>query len=663
MRFAVIVAPSDPRSGDASARRQALAWLRGKLASFGFAVDIVGGGQDPQAALEGAAARVSAGDALLVHLSGRLAGRRSSLALAFGGGRSVRLSTVSQTFASRAPAQLGFVAELMHEEDPADAQLASECLASVVRALVVPDTGHAALAAVRPVTASVPRLAFTKQALTGANSEAPPPAVYALLAAMHDCGLPASTGDSSAQCFTFVREGVAPHGVPTDSLLEPKPHLPDSVLVAADAKETEAEAAGDEVPPPDVPIDWKTDVAGWQRALQSCLARIGTSKAARARVREISALSRLLEAARAIEDKPAPVRQLLLEGCERMQSLAPTHVMAYADAFALHNREGHTDEALLCAQVLDELGAADSEHRALIDQFRSVAPVRARASLDAAAWEHLRAPGSDEVLAALFAAIERAAIAAKLEELHQIGWSPPMVDRKERLSETSTASVVRSFQWASRVLKVRCPDLYAMDDVPGIAGLHAPDPSLALGPAVRSGPSAKDLAFLAGRHLTYYRPEYRLLFYYPTQDDLTTLLFAAAQLAMSTSPSSRASEEVRRLQARLVYHVSGRDRAALNHAVQRLESRGGRANVAAWMRSVELTAARAGLLLCGDLAAGAALIRSELCRVPDLADDLRRGDLVAFCASRAHADLRSRYVARGPDSIAPPSHSLTEPVP
>jgi hypothetical protein len=661
MRFAVIVAPSDPRSGDASARREALAWLRGKLASFGFAVDIVGGGKDPQTALEAAAARVSAGDVLLVHLSGRLSGRRSSLALAFGGGRSVRLSTASQAFASRAPAQLGFVAELMHEEDPADAELASECLASVVRALVVPESGHAALAAVRPLTASVPRLAFTQQALSGANSEGPPPAVYALLAAMHDCGVRATTGDSTAQCFTFAREGVVPHEEPKDGVSEAKPHLPESVLVAADAKELEAEGAGDELPPSDVSIDWKADVAGWERALQSCMDRIAKVKAARARVREISALARLLEAAHAIEDKPATVRQLLLRGYETMQSLAPTHASAYVDAFAFHNLAGRTDEALLCAQVLEELGAADSEHRALIDQFRSVAPVRAGASLDAAAWEHLRAHGSDEVLAALFAAIERAAIAAKLEELQQIGWSPPVVDRQQRLSETSTASVVRSFQWASRVLKVRCPDIYAMDDVPGIAGLHAPDPSLALGPAVRSGPSAKDLAFLAGRHLTYYRPEYRLLFYYPTQDDLTMLLFAAAQLAMSTSPSSRASEEVRRLQARLVLHVSGRDRAALNHAVQRLESRGGRANVAAWMRSVELTAARAGLLLCGDLAAAAALIRSDLCSVPDLADDLRRGDLVAFCASRAHAHLRSRFVAKGPESVAPPSYSLTEP--
>jgi len=661
MRFAVIVAPSDPRSGEASARREALAWLRGRLASFGFGVEIVGGGRDPQAALEAAAARVSAGDTLLVHLSGRLSGRRSSLALAFGGGRSVRLSKASGLFASRAPAQLGFLAELMHEEDPTDAQLGSECLASVLRALVLPASGHAALVAVRPLTASVARLAFTRQTLGPINSEGPPPPVYGLLAAVHDCGVRASTNGSTAQCFAFVREGVAPHEEPRNGAGQPRPHLPKSVLVATEAKESDAESPEERPPPPDLAIDWKTDIAGWERALQTCIGGIAELKVARARVRELNGLARLLDAGRAIEDKSATARELLWRGYETMQSLAPTHVRPYADAFALHSVEGRTDEAMLSAQVLEELGAADSDHRALVGQFRSVTPIRARASLDAAAWKHLRAPGSDDVLEALFAAVEHAAIAAKLDELREVGWSPPVVHAKQRLSETSTASVVRSFQWASRVLKVRCPDLYAMDDFPGIAGLHASEPSMALGPAVRSGPSAKELAFLAGRHLTYCRPEYRLLFYYPTRDDLTMLLFASAQLAMPGNSPSGASEKVRLLQTRLLHHVGVRDRAELNHAVQRLEARGGKAAVAAWMRSVELTAARAGLFLCGDLAAATAMIRSELCSVPDLAADLRRGDLLAFCASRAHAALRNQFVARGPESVALPGYSATEP--
>ena len=51
--------------------------------------------------------------------------------------------------------------------------------------------------------------------------------------------------------------------------------------------------------------------------------------------------------------------------------------------------------------------------------------------------------------------------------------------------------------------------------------MHAAHPSTALGSGVLSGPSAKDLAFLAGRHLTYYRPEYHVLLYYPTREGNT----------------------------------------------------------------------------------------------------------------------------------------------
>ena len=46
MRLAILVAPSDPRAGDAGSRRMALAWLRGRLARFGFQVVIVGGSTD-----------------------------------------------------------------------------------------------------------------------------------------------------------------------------------------------------------------------------------------------------------------------------------------------------------------------------------------------------------------------------------------------------------------------------------------------------------------------------------------------------------------------------------------------------------------------------------------------------------------------------------------
>jgi hypothetical protein len=356
-----------------------------------------------------------------------------------------------------------------------------------------------------------------------------------------------------------------------------------------------------------------------------------------------------------VSEPPPPVAPAApawtLEDVDRAAAQSPASSEPYAAAFAIHRRNGNTDGALLAAMALEELGAADVDQQILIDQFRTVSPSRARASLDAPAWERLRAPGYDPVLAAVFAAVEEAAIGLKLEEL-RAAQRLPALDRIQRLPETSTASVVRSFQWAARFLGIGCPDLYAIEDAPGIAVMHALHPSTALGRSVLSGPSAKELAFLAGRHLTYYRPEYHVLLYYPTRDELTTLLFAAVQLGLPESPSMPAGLRVFR--ARLARRIGARDHAMLTRAIRELNARGGHAQIGAWMRAVELTAARAGLLLSGDLGSAAAVVKSESRPLADLTTDERRGDLIAFSASEAHVDLRARFIATALDSMAAP---------
>src|SRR5438477_3093752 len=72
MPLALVVAPSDPRTGDAASRREALGWLRGQFARNGFDVVIVGSGQDGHAAIEKAAPTITPGDVVVVHVSGRL---------------------------------------------------------------------------------------------------------------------------------------------------------------------------------------------------------------------------------------------------------------------------------------------------------------------------------------------------------------------------------------------------------------------------------------------------------------------------------------------------------------------------------------------------------------------------------------------------------------
>jgi tetratricopeptide (TPR) repeat protein len=328
--------------------------------------------------------------------------------------------------------------------------------------------------------------------------------------------------------------------------------------------------------------------------------------------------------------------------------------ITHAHAFTQHAREGKTDRALLAALALEELGAADVDHQAVIDQFRSVAPIRARGAIDAHAWALLGAHASDQPIDAVFAAVARAAVAARLEELAAQGRLMEL-DPSARVQPSSTAVVVRTFHWAARVLGVPCPALYVMDRVPGdIAAVRARVPSTAVGPAAVRGRSPKDLAFLAGRHLAYYRAENQVAVYYPTRDDLVRLLFASVQLVRPNTVPPADAQAVAVLRQHLASRVIERERAALVQAVRQLELDGGKASVGGWARGVELTAARAGLLLCGDLATAATIVRTESRTIAELSVDEKRRDLIAFSVSESHAALRERYAVIAPESVRPP---------
>jgi tetratricopeptide (TPR) repeat protein len=373
-----------------------------------------------------------------------------------------------------------------------------------------------------------------------------------------------------------------------------------------------------------------------------------------------SLLTRLRSSLTPPEPMPVPVepeidsgpRPAFASGERPTDEMDPdTHRFAFAERMAA----GRTDAAFLSALALEELGALDAQQAAVVGHLRSVAPMRARGMLDAAGWAQLVPYGMDDVLTALFGAVARAGALARVEQLVARGRLVAL-DPTARLDDASTASVVRSFQWAARVLGVPCPDLYVVPEVPGeIAAVRAHEHSTAVGPSIVSGRSAKDLAFLAGRHLTYYRREHQVLVYYPTRDELTRLLLASVQLTKpGITPSGEGSRAVAALAARLENHISEPELDDLTQAVRQLELRGGKFSMSAWTRNVELMAARAGLLLCGDLATAMAIVSNESREIAGLTLDAKRRDLVGFGSSEEHAALRARFASASPESVRPP---------
>jgi tetratricopeptide (TPR) repeat protein len=345
---------------------------------------------------------------------------------------------------------------------------------------------------------------------------------------------------------------------------------------------------------------------------------------------------------------------LAVDELEIAASHEPARASTHRRLFELHRRTGAVDRAWLSATALEELGAANVDHDMMVQQFRGGA--RASAALGPGAWSALlRAPGADDVVARVLSTIGPAAVSLRVAEL-AAARRLTALDPAAKQAPASTASIVRTFAWASHVLGIPLPELYVMDAVPGgLAAAQVAVPSTAIGPSVMSGKSVSELSFVVGRHLAYYRPEHYALVFYPTVNELTALFLAGVRLVMPQMPVPAASvEATARIERELSRFASAADLTAVRDAVRELDARGGKVDLGAWIRSVELTATRAGLLVCGDLHVAMGALRAESRAIADVTLGEKRDDLLAFSASRALGELRAELGIAARASLAPP---------
>ena len=164
--------------------------------------------------------------------------------------------------------------------------------------------------------------------------------------------------------------------------------------------------------------------------------------------------------------------------------------------------------------------------------------------------------------------------------------------------------------------------------------------------------TVQQLAFLTGRHLTYYRPEHYALVFFPTLADLSSLVLAAVSVVIPGISVPPPADGESRVTIDLGGRLSAEKKSALEDVVARLDARGGRLDLLAWIR----------LVLAGDLRVPMRLLKEETRAVGELSAETKRGDLLAFCASDGYGKLRERMgVAIHSSSIAPPSPPSSPP--
>jgi hypothetical protein len=309
--------------------------------------------------------------------------------------------------------------------------------------------------------------------------------------------------------------------------------------------------------------------------------------------------------------------------------------------YRVHKKHGNLDRAFSVAQALVYLKAANPEETQFFETKKGGALISPTSSLTQEAWARLLFHPEEEPLTGeIFSVVVPAVLLGRLSALRRDKAMPKVDATKKQDPAFSTIQAVRCFSWAASILGMQSPQLYVdpefnatVDMVPGV------QPIAKLGALALSGRSTSELAFLAGKHLAYHRPEHFVRLLVPQIADLEEIFLAAlsignpglplnAQVKQIVVPIAKAIEPI--LEPSAVDRLRG-------HFLRFVEE-GGRTNLHRWAGAVHKTAARAGVLLANDLRAAHNVLALE---DKDHLDE-KMDDLLIFVTSDRAARLRKQ---------------------
>lgn len=321
----------------------------------------------------------------------------------------------------------------------------------------------------------------------------------------------------------------------------------------------------------------------------------------------------------------------------------PLAVEPYQALYRLQLHKQAYDDAWCVASAISFMGRADAETERFFQDYRPQGMLPVTGRLGNEHWlKALVHPDENLHISKIFEMIAPAALQAKLALLRSQKKFVPPPEQFRQDPATSTVTFAKTFGWAAQVLGVNPPALYVRNDVPGyLQAVPNDPPSSVAGQTVLSGFQPQELTFICGKHLSMYRPEHYLQVLFPTRDELTIMLFAGVLMAAPGQPMPPGQEpSIRQAAQQLAQFMQPAQMEGLKIVVKQFLAAGAKANVKRWNQAVELTACRAGLLLCGDLEIAKKIIAQEGTTIGGLTPQDKLKDLLFFAVSVEYCALR-----------------------
>ncbi|MGO8994002.1 MAG: tetratricopeptide repeat protein, partial [Polyangiaceae bacterium] len=323
----------------------------------------------------------------------------------------------------------------------------------------------------------------------------------------------------------------------------------------------------------------------------------------------------------------------------------PYRVESYKLLRRLYTEEKKADPAWCMCQALSVMNLAEPDEERFYRRHRTDGAAPAQAALGEEEWTSFLAHGDLEpLLTKIFATIQPTIIRTRTPSLQSLGYDPQYaIDTSQHPYPVS-----QTLYYVQGVLGLPAPLVFQNPNDPGGLGfLHAHTPAVVLGRAAfEAQVTAQAMAFVAGRHLAYFRPGYYVRHLVPTGTGLKAWLFAAIKMSVPQFPvtpdlQGQVAEAMTAMQA----DFQGIQREKLASLVSKLLQAGGALDLKKWVSAIDLTADRAGFVLAHDLGCATEVMRAteEGASVPVKE---RMKELVLFSVSEEYFALRDKLQIR-----------------
>ena len=325
----------------------------------------------------------------------------------------------------------------------------------------------------------------------------------------------------------------------------------------------------------------------------------------------------------------------VIELHQKLISLSLSRFESYHALFKAFLSAREFDKAWCVSAALTLFSKHTPEQEAYYKRYLTPQVQQARRSLSDDMWARLIHPDVDPAISRIFATIANGIREDYAQDIKR--WQ--INKRRDRIDPAQPMPLTAMLRYSFERVNVPKIEVYATQAYNGLYNANLDPAGLVAGPDMLAGKSERELAFICTKTVALCRPEYYLGSAFNATDSLKIFFYAAIALVTGQAIGDAPVDIVRGYVEALM-RMPEPVVALLRNQVAAYLSEARNPDLSAWLRGIDHTANRVGLLFSGDIRTAAECIRNEPAPIGKETQKDRLVQLVMFGLSDDYFTLR-----------------------